>query len=105
MTTGSRIKLISIFCEVIDLFAILTYDVGRKRVARVMKICRRYLLHVQNSVFEGTITEAPLKKLKAELEQKIEKETDSICIYEFDSVKYSRKEQIGSAATYKTIID
>lgn len=87
------------------MFAILTYDVGQKRVARVMKTCRRYLFHVQNSVFEGTITEAQLKKLKVELEEKIAKETDSICIYEFDSFKYSRKEQIGSVVTYQTIID
>ena len=86
------------------MFVILTYDVGQKRVSRVMKTCRRYLLHVQNSVFEGTITEARLNKLKGELEKKIEKEADSICIYEFDSVKYSRKEQIGSVATYETII-
>jgi CRISPR-associated protein Cas2 len=70
-----------------------------------MKTCRRYLLHVQNSVFEGTITEARLNKLKAELEKIIEKEADSVCVYEFDSVKYSRKGQIGSVATYQTIID
>ena len=87
------------------MFAILVYDVGKKRVSKVMKTCRRYLLHVQNSVFEGTITEARLNKLKAELEKKIEKETDSICIYEFDSVKYARKEQIGSVAIYQSIID
>ena len=87
------------------MFAILTYDVGQRRVSRVMKTCRRYLFHVQNSVFEGTITEARLNKLKSELEKKIEKETDSVCIYEFDSIKYSRKEQIGSVATYQTIID
>jgi CRISPR-associated protein Cas2 len=70
-----------------------------------MKTCRRYLIHVQNSVFEGTITEARLKKLKAALEKKIEKAADSMCIYEFDSVKYSRKEQIGSVAIYQSIID
>ena len=86
------------------MFVILTYDVGRRRVSRVMKTCRRYLLHVQNSVFEGTITEARLNKLKSELEKKIEKETDSVCIYEFDSTKYSRKEQIGLVVTYETII-
>jgi CRISPR-associated protein Cas2 len=85
-------------------FVILTYDVGQARVSRVMKTCRRYLLHVQNSVFEGTITEARLNKLKDELEKKIEKERDGICVYEFDSIKYSRKEQIGSVATYSNII-
>lgn len=31
-------------------------------MARVMKICRRYLFHMQNSVFEGTIRRAQLKK-------------------------------------------
>ena len=86
------------------MFVILTYDVGQKRVSKVMKTCRKYLLHVQNSVFEGSITEARLNKLKAELEKKIEKEMDSICIYEFDSIKYSRKEQIGSVAKYSNII-
>lgn len=87
------------------MYAILAYDVGQKRVSRAMKTCRRYLLHVQNSVFEGTITDAQLKKLKAELERIIEKEVDSVCIYEFESIKYSRKEQIGSITTYQTIID
>jgi CRISPR-associated protein Cas2 len=86
------------------MFVILSYDVGQKRVAKVMKICRRYLIHVQNSVFEGTITEARLKKLKNELEKKIVKETDGICIYEFDSIKYTRKEQIGLVAVYENII-
>ncbi|MDL2324179.1 CRISPR-associated endonuclease Cas2 [Ruminococcaceae bacterium OttesenSCG-928-A16] len=87
------------------MFVVLAYDVGAKRVSKVMKACRRYLFHVQNSVFEGSITEAQLKKLKIELEKKIEKETDSICIYEFGSVKYSRKEQIGAVAAYSNIID
>lgn len=86
------------------MFVILTYDVGKKRVAKVMKICRRYLLHVQNSVFEGTISEAKLKKLKWELDTKIEKEVDSVCIYEFDSIRYSRKEQLGLVAVYDNVI-
>jgi len=86
-------------------FVILTYDVGAKRVSRVMKTCRRYLVHVQNSVFEGTITMARLNALKVELEKKIEKGVDSICIYEFDSIRYSRKEQIGVADVFTNIID
>lgn len=87
------------------MFVILTYDVGAKRVSRVMKTCRRYLVHVQNSVFEGTITMARLNALKVELEKKIEKGVDSICIYEFDSIRYSRKEQIGVADVFTNIID
>ena len=87
------------------MFVILTYDVGKKRVSGVMKTCRRYLLHVQNSVFEGTITRARLNALKSELEKKIEKNVDSICVYEFDSIKYSRKDQLGIVEVFTNIID
>ncbi|NMA17595.1 MAG: CRISPR-associated endonuclease Cas2 [Clostridiaceae bacterium] len=87
------------------MFVILTYDIGAKRVSKIMKICRKYLLHVQRSVFEGNITEAHLKKLKNELDREIEKNLDGICIYEFDSTKYSRKEQIGLVTDYSNIID
>ena len=86
------------------MFVILTYDVGQKRVSKVMKTCRRYLLHVQNSVFEGTITSARLSKLKEELADIIEKENDRVCIYKFDSIKYSSKEQIGAVYDYDSII-
>ena len=49
------------------MFIILVYDVGEKRVAKVLKKCRQYLYWVQNSVFEGEITPAKLKMLKEEL--------------------------------------
>ena len=78
------------------MFVIVTYDIGVKRVSKVMKICRKYLTHVQKSVFEGVITEAKLGKLKRELMNKIEHDEDQICIYEFDSLRYSRKEVIGA---------
>lgn len=87
------------------MFVILTYDVGQKRVSGVMKTCRRYLRHVQNSVFEGTITGARLNALKSELGEKIEKNVDSICIYEFDSIKFSRKEQLGVVEVFTNIVD
>ena len=60
-----------------------------------MKICRKYLIHVHKSVFEGMITDATLSRLKKELERVIDVEEDSICIYQMNSVKYTRKEQIG----------
>ena len=57
--------------------------------------CRKYLQHVQKSVFEGYITEAKLKKLKAELHKVCKTEEDSIIIYRFDSLKYSQREILG----------
>lgn len=53
------------------MFVVLSYDINKKRVGKVLKICRKYLVHVHKSVFEGTITEAALGRLKRELETKI----------------------------------
>ncbi len=77
------------------MFVIVTYDVAQKRVTKTMKICRKYLTHVQNSVFEGMITEGKLSKLKHELQKVIVPAADSICIYEIQNIKYTRKESIG----------
>ncbi|WP_270840976.1 CRISPR-associated endonuclease Cas2 [Mediterraneibacter faecis] len=77
------------------MFVIVTYDVNAKKNNKVLKICRKYLLHVQKSVFEGMITEAKLKRLKNELAQVIKKDEDSIMIYRFETLKYSSKEVIG----------
>jgi CRISPR-associated protein Cas2 len=77
------------------MFVILVYDVHKKRVAKVLKVCRKYLMHVQKSVFEGRITDASLRRLKQELSDTVESKEDSICIYCLESPKYTRKECIG----------
>lgn len=77
------------------MFAILVYDIGEERVAKVLKICRKYMTWVQNSVFEGDITEGNMQKLKAELNSKIDKSKDSVLIYMFQSKKYYKKENLG----------
>jgi len=74
---------------------ILVYDIIEKRVARVLKVCKKYLYWVQNSVFEGEITEAKLEKLKAELKKIINEKEDSIIIYTFKSTRYTKREIIG----------
>ena len=48
------------------MFVIMVYNVGEKRVSKVLKKSRKYLYWVQNSVFEGDISPAKLKKLKME---------------------------------------
>lgn len=83
---------------------ILVYDVNSKRVNKVMKICRKYLTRVQNSVFEGYITEANLKRLKKEIYEKINPKQDSICIYKLESLRYISKEEIGSIKQIENII-
>ena len=77
------------------MFVILVYDVNAKRTNKVMKTCRKYLIHVQRSVFEGKITEAKLEKFKKEIKKICHEDEDSVMIYKFDSLKYSTKEVIG----------
>ena len=77
------------------MFVIVVYDVNAKRTNKALKICRKYLDHVQKSVFEGTITESKLKYLKNELAQVIVKDEDSVMIYKFETLKYTSKEVIG----------
>lgn len=77
------------------MYVILVYDVNTKRVAKVLKTCRKYLHWVQNSVFEGKTTESRLERLKRELEQIIDEEEDSVLIYRFESTWYSKREILG----------
>lgn len=77
------------------MFCILVYDISETRVAKVLKTCRKYLNWVQNSVFEGEISEAKLEKLKLELKKTINQKEDSIIIYTFRTTKYSSREIIG----------
>lgn len=85
-------------------YVILVYDVKKKRVQRVMKTCRKYLNHLQNSVFEGNITEAKLTRLKNEIKAVIDVKTDSVCVFKLNSTKYVSKEQIGIIPLYEHII-
>lgn len=77
------------------MFVIMVYDVGEKRVNKVLKRCRKYLNWVQNSVLEGDISESNLKKLKMELERIIETDHDSVIIYTSRTTKYTDREIMG----------
>jgi CRISPR-associated protein Cas2 len=65
------------------MYVLLVYDIEERRVAKALKTCRSYLHWVQNSVFEGEITEGKLKELLAKLGKIIDKKTDSVLIYKF----------------------
>lgn len=86
------------------MYVVLVYDVRKQRVQKVMKICRKYLNHLQNSVFEGNITESKLTRLQGEIKNVIDVKTDSVCIFKMDSTRYISKEQIGVVPRYEHII-
>lgn len=63
------------------MYVILVYDCGEKRVAKMLKLCRKYLNWIQNSVFEGEISEVRLKELIMHAEKFMLKEEDSLIIF------------------------
>ncbi len=78
------------------MYVILVYDVGERRVAKVCKFLRRYLLWVQRSVFEGEVTESQLEAIRIGIKKLISKDGDSIYIYKMRSDWNVDKEIIGS---------
>ena len=77
------------------MFVILVYDIGEKRVAKVLKICRKYLSWIQNSVFEGEISKANLFKLLSEIENVIDPDMDSVIYYQFRTKQYLSRNVLG----------
>lgn len=77
------------------MFLIMVYDIEEERVRKVLKISRRYLAWVQNSVLEGEIRGSAFERLKLELRKAIDKEKDSIIFYKFRTKMYTDRETMG----------
>ncbi|MDS1032812.1 CRISPR-associated endonuclease Cas2 [Porphyromonadaceae sp. NP-X] len=77
------------------MYVILVYDVGEKRVGKMLKLCRKYLNWIQNSVFEGDITEVKLKELIISAEKIMRLEEDSLIIFSSRTEKFLDKQIIG----------
>ena len=77
------------------MYVILVYDIGEKRVGKMLKLCRQYLNWIQNSVFEGEITEVKLKELLQTAKSKMKIEEDSMIIFKSRDAKWLEKEILG----------
>lgn len=77
------------------MYVILVYDIEEKRVGKMLKLCRRYLNWIQNSVFEGEITNVKLKELFHEARQIMDEEKDSVIVFKTRQEKWLEKMVIG----------
>lgn len=82
------------------MYVILVYDIktdekGKKILPKVFKTCKKYLVHIQNSVFEGELSKSQLKALKIELSQLIRDKCDSLIIFKNRQEKWLEKEFLG----------
>ncbi len=78
------------------MYVILVYDMGQKRVGKMLKLCRQYLNWIQNSVFEGEITEVQLKELQQRAKAIMELETDSLIVFKSRDEHWMEKEVVGN---------
>ena len=76
------------------MYIIIIYDVNVKRVNKVHKFLKTYLTWIQNSVFEGEITNSQYQTITTKLQDLIEEDEDSIIIYEIPE-KYLNRNIIG----------
>jgi len=77
-------------------YAFVFYDVGEKRVQKVFKVCKKYFLHHQNSVFRGNITPSNLIYFKKEVSSVIKPGVDFITIIKLLSKASFDEETIGT---------
>jgi CRISPR-associated protein Cas2 len=77
------------------MYVILVYDFKEKRVAKMLKLCRKYLNWIQNSVFEGETSEVRLKELISLAKKFMNDDEDSIIIFKDKKRTYADKEIIG----------
>jgi len=77
------------------MYYIIVYDVNVDRVQKMLKLMRKYVNHVQNSVFEGELTNAQLAELKDKARELMDEDEDSIIIYRVGSKRWSSREVLG----------
>ena len=77
------------------MYVIMVYDVEVNRVTKVLKIGRKYLTWVQNSVLEGELTTSQFEKLLIDLKKVLDEEKDSVIFYLFRTKAYFKREVIG----------
>lgn len=91
------------------MYVVLVYDVskdenGRKRWSHIFKICKKYMSHIQNSVFEGELSKVKLIKMQNELKPYINSELDSVILFKSRQQKWLDKEWLGKQADVTSFI-
>jgi CRISPR-associated protein Cas2 len=78
------------------MYVIAVYDVDQKRCGKMLKLCRKYLHHIQNSVFEGEITEGKLEEMRLKAKRIMKDDVDSLIIFKSRNEKWLDKEIYGT---------
>ncbi len=75
-------------------YFLAVYDVGQKRTGKMLKLFRRYLVWVQNSVFEGELTDSQFMELQLEAKKLMQQE-DGVIFYRLREERYAERTVLG----------
>ena len=90
------------------MYVILVYDInlekkeGQRILSKVFKTCKKYLVHIQNSVFEGELLDSQMFELQMELNKYIRKNKDSVILFKSRNQKWLEKQFWGKVEEDKT---
>ena len=77
------------------MYVIAVYDVASERCAKMLKLCRKYLHWIQNSVFEGEMSEVTLKTFLIEARKIMDESYDSLILFKSRNSNWLEKQVIG----------
>lgn len=77
------------------MYIIIVYDAAPKRGAKILKYLRQHLNWVQNSVFEGEVTESEFETIKHGIKEIINEKVDSVIYYAFETQNYYERGILG----------
>ncbi|MCK2245201.1 MULTISPECIES: CRISPR-associated endonuclease Cas2 [unclassified Crossiella] len=63
------------------MYVIAAYDTASERNPQILRTCRKYLHHSQNSVFEGPLTPAQLRLFQAEIQRHVDPDYDRVLVW------------------------
>lgn len=86
---------------VVIMYVIAMYDIntetkaGRRRLRQIFKLMKKYLIRIQNSVFEGEITKAKFEEMKLKVNDLIDSTIDSVIFFKSRDIKWMDKDICG----------
>jgi CRISPR-associated protein Cas2 len=76
---------------------IVVYDTAAERNPQILRTCRKYLHHVQRSVFEGQLSAAQLRLFQAAVETVLDLSYDNVIVYTFPPGTVPIRSVLGAA--------
>ncbi|WP_435177741.1 CRISPR-associated endonuclease Cas2 [Actinacidiphila sp. bgisy145] len=65
------------------MYVVVVYDTLAERNPKILRTCRKYLHHVQRSVFEGHLSDAQLRRFHSAVESVLDLTYDNVLVYTF----------------------